>query len=73
MTDINTKACQVSMKTMSQNNTTTTDAVTTSITTALVDRLQGKVDILLCNPPYVPTPPEEVNKFFHVCYHGNSR
>lgn len=65
MTDINTKACQVSMKTMHQNNITTTDAVTTSITTALVDRLQGTVDILLCNPPYVPTPSEEVNKFLN--------
>ena len=63
MTDINSKACQVSMKTMRQNNIATTDAITTSITAALQERLQGMVDILLCNPPYVPTPPQEVSKY----------
>ena len=61
MTDINAKASQVSMKTMRQNNIPTTDGITTNITAPLVSRLQGQVDILLCNPPYVPTPTQEVS------------
>ena len=61
MTDINAKACQVSMKTMDQNNINTIDAVATNITTAVESRLQGAVDIILCNPPYVVTPSQEVS------------
>ncbi|XP_065897922.1 methyltransferase N6AMT1-like isoform X2 [Dysidea avara] len=60
MTDINTKASQVSMNTMRQNKVYMTDAITSDLTTGLMDRLQGKVDLLLCNPPYVPTPLQEV-------------
>lgn len=60
MTDINGKASQVSIKTMSQNKVTTTDAITTNVTEALENRLLGTVDILLCNPPYVLTPSHEV-------------
>lgn len=76
MTDINAKASQVSVKTMAKNNITTTDAITTDITAALVHRLVGTVDILLCNPPYVPTPPQEVSgrlDCFDICCHDNSR
>jgi len=60
MTDINAKASQVSMMTMGQNKVHMTDAVTTDLTTGFMERLQGRVDLLLCNPPYVPTPLHEV-------------
>lgn len=76
MTDINGKASQVSIKTMSQNKVTTTDAITTNVTEALENRLLGTVDILLCNPPYVLTPSHEVSGYldcFDVCCHDYNR
>lgn len=38
------------------------DVVQDDLLRGLVPRLQGAVDILVCNPPYVPTPTEEVDR-----------
>lgn len=38
------------------------DIVQDDLLGALMPRLQGAVDILVCNPPYVPTPDEEVGR-----------
>ena len=34
--------------------------VITDLVSGLQDRLRGRVDVLVFNPPYVPSPPEEV-------------
>jgi methylase of polypeptide subunit release factors len=36
------------------------EVVRSSLLGGLEDRLRGRVDVLLFNPPYVPTPDEEV-------------
>lgn len=36
----------------------------TNLTGALADRLERSVDLLIFNPPYVPTVDEEVGKFY---------
>lgn len=36
------------------------EAVCCDLAGCMLDRLKGKIDVLLFNPPYVPTPPEEV-------------
>ncbi|KAI9596174.1 S-adenosyl-L-methionine-dependent methyltransferase [Syncephalis fuscata] len=56
-TDINPYATQITKRTGIQN-----DVVLEPICTDLTDglRLTGRVDVLVFNPPYVPTPAEEV-------------
>ncbi|KAN0016073.1 hypothetical protein ACTFIU_006026 [Dictyostelium citrinum] len=59
-TDINPKAAIASSKTSSENNVHL-DVLNTSFVSS-IERLKGSIDILLFNPPYVPTPSEEVNE-----------
>jgi release factor glutamine methyltransferase len=55
--DINPAACAVASRTASQNNKPL-ELVRSDLLTGL-KRVYGKVDILLFNPPYVPTDEEE--------------
>ncbi|GAM26300.1 hypothetical protein SAMD00019534_094750, partial [Acytostelium subglobosum LB1] len=57
-TDINPAATLVTTRT-AQHNNIMLDVVNTSFLSG-IDRLRGKVDVLLFNPPYVPTPSEEI-------------
>lgn len=57
-TDINPHACKCTSLTGRQNNVDI-DVVDCSFATPFYPRLHGKVDVLLFNPPYVPTTNEE--------------
>ena len=58
-TDINPAACAATMKTGTANNVLI-DVIRSDLVLPLMDQLQGRVDCLIFNPPYVPTPEEEV-------------
>ncbi|KIK60464.1 hypothetical protein GYMLUDRAFT_59567 [Collybiopsis luxurians FD-317 M1] len=60
-TDINYRACDCTRRTGSQNHVTL-DSVQTSFTNGLYSRLEGSVDVLCFNPPYVPTGEAEASK-----------
>jgi release factor glutamine methyltransferase len=60
-TDINPDAAHMTQAT-AQDNGVLVDVVQTSLVDGLLERLTGKVDVLLFNPPYVPTPDDEVGK-----------
>ncbi|EKM83488.1 hypothetical protein AGABI1DRAFT_116996 [Agaricus bisporus var. burnettii JB137-S8] len=57
-TDINPHACRCSQGTGKQNEVLL-DCVNTTFASALSARLCHRVDVILFNPPYVPTMPEE--------------
>ncbi|KAM6945487.1 methyltransferase N6AMT1 [Aplochiton taeniatus] len=59
-TDVNPAAAQCTMET-SHCNGVSLQPVVTDLVESLLPRLGGKVDLLLFNPPYVVTPPEEVS------------
>ena len=59
MTDVNSDACQATRDTARHNNTQL-EVVNTRTMSGLEDRLAGKVDLLVCNPPYVATEDGEV-------------
>eukprot|EP01029_Cantina_marsupialis_P029932 TRINITY_DN78590_c0_g1_i1.p1 TRINITY_DN78590_c0_g1~~TRINITY_DN78590_c0_g1_i1.p1 ORF type:complete len:215 (+),score=51.82 TRINITY_DN78590_c0_g1_i1:197-841(+) len=59
-TDVNEFAARTTLGTAKQNRITNVEAILTDLTGAFGKKLHGKVDILIFNPPYVPTPPEEV-------------
>ena len=62
MTDINPRALEMARRT-AQANGIDSDRITTcncDLASNLVTRLENQVDILIFNPPYVPTPNEEV-------------
>ena len=58
-TDINTHAADCTRRT-AEANKVSVEVIETDLVSGLEERLYGKVDILLFNPPYVPTPDEEV-------------
>ncbi|KAG8932148.1 S-adenosylmethionine-dependent methyltransferase [Tulasnella sp. 418] len=58
-TDINSRAVDATLRTGVHNNVPLSP-VLTSLTQSLLPRLKSKVDILLFNPPYVPTEHEEL-------------
>jgi release factor glutamine methyltransferase len=64
VTDINPKALMVARKTAKANNINNHplhfDVIHCDLISALLPRLEHSVDILLFNPPYVPTPDHEV-------------
>ncbi|KAJ7071484.1 S-adenosyl-L-methionine-dependent methyltransferase [Mycena amicta] len=57
-TDINPHACMCTTAT-GQQNKTPLNGINTSLAYPLLSRLQSAVDIILFNPPYVPTVPDE--------------
>jgi len=59
-TDINPHACRCTRLTGRQNKTSI-DAVNASLATPFVQRLRHAVDILIFNPPYVPTYADEAD------------
>ncbi len=58
--DINPLACSSTLATARANNVSTIDVIHADLCSPLLQRLQGAVDVFLFNPPYVPTPDEEV-------------
>ncbi|KAJ7225892.1 S-adenosyl-L-methionine-dependent methyltransferase, partial [Mycena pura] len=59
-TDINPRACVCSAATGRQNKVSL-DLVNADLAHPLLARLQNRVDIILFNPPYVPTVPDEAS------------
>lgn len=57
--DSNHRATSSTVKTADQNKAQV-EAVTSDLLTNLQPRIEGKIDVLVFNPPYVVTPPEEV-------------
>ncbi|XP_078178358.1 uncharacterized protein LOC144572596 isoform X2 [Carex rostrata] len=58
-TDINLHAAQTTLQT-SANHGIHCEVVVTDIASCLQKRLRKSIDVLLVNPPYVPTPEDEV-------------
>ncbi|KAF4521566.1 hypothetical protein B566_EDAN001286 [Ephemera danica] len=60
-TDINPAACKATKSTSHGHGVSgMMDAVCGDLLGPMLDRLKGVVDILIFNPPYVPTVPEEI-------------
>jgi release factor glutamine methyltransferase len=58
--DINPKATQLARRTGVHNGVKTLETVQMNLVDAFFPRLENAIDILLFNPPYVPTPSEEL-------------
>lgn len=62
-TDLNPAAAECTLKTLRSHNVAErVDVLIMDLCEALSPRLQGTVDLIVCNPPYVPTPDEEVGR-----------
>ena len=59
-TDINPRATLATKQTGLHNSVGVIDVIRTDLVSSLSHQLAFKVDILLFNPPYVPTPEEEI-------------
>ncbi|KAG5556015.1 hypothetical protein RHGRI_006599 [Rhododendron griersonianum] len=60
-TDINPHAVRVTRETLEAHGVHA-ELITTDIASGLEERLAGLVDVMVVNPPYVPTPEEEVGR-----------
>eukprot|EP00879_Flechtneria_rotunda_P017370 GHRR01018197.1.p1 GENE.GHRR01018197.1~~GHRR01018197.1.p1 ORF type:complete len:210 (+),score=66.28 GHRR01018197.1:1253-1882(+) len=58
-TDINAAALAATSETLAAHQMSGVELVQTDLATTLLPRLAGTVDLLLFNPPYVPTPDQE--------------
>lgn len=58
-TDVNPHAAAASKETLNRNGVIG-DIILTDLVQAIRPQIDGKVDVLIFNPPYVPTPSEEV-------------
>lgn len=63
-TDINHRACKTTRKCANYFKQDHIQVIQTNMAESLVDTLEGFVDILLFNPPYVPTEDPEVSDKF---------
>ena len=62
-TDLNPSAATATSNTLKSHNADLyTDILVTDLTSGLLPRLEGAIDFLIFNPPYVPTPDEEVER-----------
>lgn len=61
-TDINPHAVTVTSETLEAHGVHAAELVNTDIASGLELRLAGLVDVMVVNPPYVPTPEEEVGR-----------
>ncbi|KAI0828292.1 putative methylase [Trametes gibbosa] len=61
-TDINPYACKATKATGAHNGVSPIDPIWTSLIGPLRSRLRHAVDVLLFNPPYVPTDIDEANE-----------
>uniref|UniRef100_A0A061RD79 S-adenosyl-l-methionine-dependent methyltransferase n=1 Tax=Tetraselmis sp. GSL018 TaxID=582737 RepID=A0A061RD79_9CHLO len=59
-TDISFKAAVATRETLGTHKVANVDVVCTDLFGALLPNLHGRVDLLVFNPPYVPTPDDEV-------------
>lgn len=67
-TDVNDKAAQATLGTGLANGVAPLEAVQGDLLTVCLPWLDGKVDVLVFNPPYVPTPSEEVGgRYVGLC------
>lgn len=57
--DINKDACRVTQNTARQNKVQHLDVLQTDLLSGLSNGLWGELDVLIFNPPYVPTEDEE--------------
>ncbi|OAF69400.1 hypothetical protein A3Q56_02851 [Intoshia linei] len=60
-TDINNMACSAAAECCRVNNINNCDVINTNLTTGL-EKLQGQVDVIIANPPYVPCLEDEQTK-----------
>ena len=62
VTDVNPHAVSVALRTAEASNLPrgTIEPILCDLASPLLDKLSGKVDVLIFNPPYVPTPDDEV-------------
>lgn len=61
-TDISPHAVEATKATLAAHQVSSVDVVQANLVSPLFVRLQEAVDVLVFNPPYVPTPDEEVAK-----------
>jgi len=62
VTDVNPHAVAVALRTAKASGLPrgTVEPILCDLASPLLDKLNGKVDVLIFNPPYVPTPDDEV-------------
>mmetsp|Transcript_23131 Transcript_23131/g.35678 ORF Transcript_23131/g.35678 Transcript_23131/m.35678 type:complete len:281 (+) Transcript_23131:74-916(+) len=60
VTDINPAALRVATQTAKVNGIDSFEAVQCDLASSLLPRFEGNADVVLFNPPYVPTPDDEV-------------
>jgi release factor glutamine methyltransferase len=60
VTDINPRALHVAKATAAANGVPSLEAIECDLASALLPRWEHGVDVLIFNPPYVPTPNDEV-------------
>ena len=62
VTDVNPHAVSVALRTAEASGLPrgTVEPILCDLASPLLDKLSGKVDVLIFNPPYVPTPDDEV-------------